>query len=264
MKENKFGFFEPAYDDRAYNIYLTYATKLAEEAHFHSRFEFLYIADGEIEAVINGRTCLRTAGECVVVNPFEAHYYRQKSPSVHAYVLVVDDLYLSDFYRIYGKKRIVFDPRKGLGVFGEKIRFYLDKWIWDSDLEDVLSNQAWLDLILSELIKVYGLRDVEAGKLSNAEILKYIQDHYSEDLTMANVAEKMGYTKEYFSSVFNKLVGMNFRSYLNKLRLEKAKILLKDKNRRVTDVVAEVGFSNTVMYYRALKKFGKEKDDASV
>ena len=260
MKENKFGFFEPAYDDRAYNVYLTYATKLAEEAHFHSRFEFIYISDGELETVIDGRVCLRKAGDCIVVNPFETHYYRQKSQTVHAYVLVVDDLYLSDFYRIYGKKRIGFDSRKTLGVSGEKIRFYLDKWIWDSNLNDVLSNQGWLDLLLLELVKVYGLREIEAGKLSSVDILKYIQEHYSEDLTMAKVAEKMGYTKEYFSSVFNKLVGMNFRSYLNKLRLEKAKVLLKDKNRRVTDVIAEVGFANSVMYYRAAKKFGKDTE----
>ena len=75
---------------------------------------------------------------------------------------------------------------------------------------------------------------------------------------MEKVAEKWGYTREYFSRMFNKLVGVNFRSYLNKIRLEKAEILLKDKTRRVSDVVYDVGFANTVMYYRALKKFRKE------
>ena len=258
MKEKKGVYFEPAYDDRAFNVYLTYATKLADVAHFHSRFEFLYIADGTIEAVIDGRTCVRTAGDCIIVNPFEAHYYLQKSPSIHAYVLSIDDLYLADFYKIYGRKRFCFDPKKELGKSREKILFYLDKWLWESDCEDILSNQAWFNLIVLEIVKVYGVKDFEEGKLNSAEILEYIQEHYSEPLTMESVAKKIGYTKEYFSAVFNKLVGMNFRSYLNKIRVEKAKILLKDKNKRVTDVAMEVGFSNAVTYYRAAKKFEKK------
>lgn len=261
MEDKSSGVFEPPYDDHAYNVYLVYANDIENKAHFHPRFELLYIEDGECEAIIDGKSCIRKKGDVVVINPFETHYNRHRSEKRQVYILSVDELFLADFYRIYGKKQIDFDPKKKLGESGERIRFYLEQWTWKSGIHDEMANQGWMNLILTELVKVYGVRTPSEGKTNGTEILKYIQEHYSEDLTMEKVAKQVGYTKEYFSGIFNRLVGMNFRTYLNKLRLERARILLKDKTRKVTDVIAEVGFANAVMYYRAVKKFGKGSEE---
>ncbi|MBR2374825.1 MAG: AraC family transcriptional regulator [Clostridia bacterium] len=264
MDNTSAGYFEPPYENHAYNVYLVYDDDVAKKAHFHPRFEFLYMVEGECEAIIDGKSCIRKAGDIVVVNPFETHYNRRRSEKMWLYTVSVDELYLADFYRLYGKKQIDFDPKKDLGESGEKIRSYLEQWRWNTDRRDVLSNQGWINLILAELVKVYGVRTPIVGKINGAEILKYIQEHYSEDLTMEKVARRFGYAKEYFSRIFNRLVGVHFRTYLNKLRLDSARVLLKDKTRKVTDVIAEVGFSNAVMYYRAVKKFGKESDAEEV
>ena len=59
------------------------------------------------------------------------------------------------------------------------------------------------------------------------QLLSYIDDHYAENITLAFAAEKMGFSDSHFSKVFKKLIGINFITYLNMVRVEQAAADLK-------------------------------------
>ncbi len=75
--------------------------------------------------------------------------------------------------------------------------------------------------------------------------VRYIQDNYHKDLTMAQVANHIGLNYSYFSILFKEQTGMNFVNYLRLYRIEKAKELLKDPIYKIYEVGEMVGFNNT-------------------
>ncbi|HHV38873.1 MAG TPA: AraC family transcriptional regulator [Tepidimicrobium sp.] len=60
--------------------------------------------------------------------------------------------------------------------------------------------------------------------------IKYIHDNLNEDLTLERLAKEVHVSKNYLSLLFSKFVGLSLSDYINKLRIEKAKELLKNRN----------------------------------
>ena len=58
----------------------------------------------------------------------------------------------------------------------------------------------------------------------------------------------------YFCKLFKRTTGLTFTDYLARVRIEKAKRLLLDQNRRVSEVAYEVGFQSLTHFNRVFKK----------
>lgn len=76
-------------------------------------------------------------------------------------------------------------------------------------------------------------------------IAAYLDEHYQQRVTLAQLAEAEGLTPAYMSRIFTELFGMSFQSYLNLLRLEQALPLVKDPSVYLLDICMECGFSDT-------------------
>lgn len=84
----------------------------------------------------------------------------------------------------------------------------------------------------------------------------YILEHYSDySLSLDTVAQKIGIHPNYLSRLFKEAMNINFIEYLNKYRIEKAKILLKTTRMMVKDIGFEVGFNSVQNYLRVFKKY---------
>lgn len=246
--------FENTFPNKECFVFFKKHTKLAFEAHFHERFELLYILEGECDAVINGRIYNVKENDIVLINKFESHYYRQLSKKIEAYVLVADDYYLSGFYTEYGGKvfsHILHNDRNN-----KEIRILLEKW-FENGTQSIIYNLGCFNLLLSKIIQCGMLSNKPDIAFNYINAITYINEHYMENITMQSVAKKMGYSEVYFSNRFNKLMGMNFRAYLNLLRVKKAKEMLSDGNKTIEEVALKVGFNNMATYYRALKRTGE-------
>ena len=75
--------------------------------------------------------------------------------------------------------------------------------------------------------------------------VKYIQDNYFKDLSMAEVSNHISLNYSYFSILFKEKTGMNFSDYLRRVRIEKAKELLQNSAYKIYEVSEMVGYNNT-------------------
>lgn len=73
---------------------------------------------------------------------------------------------------------------------------------------------------------------------------KYLQNHYSQQISLEAISEELGLTPTYFSSLFKKETGTGFARYLSNLRIEAAKELLRDSNLSVEKICCRVGYSD--------------------
>ena len=85
--------------------------------------------------------------------------------------------------------------------------------------------------------------------------IDYIGDHYTENITLADVANHVALSSGYLSSIFKHNTGEKFIDYLSKLRIEKAKELLLNSNIKITSVANLVGYKDPQYFHRVFKLY---------
>ena len=98
------------------------------------------------------------------------------------------------------------------------------------------------------------LQESNAGGFIIKSALKYIAAHYSEKLTLTDVAEKIYVSQWYLSKLLNRYTDQSFCDLLNQTRVNKAKELLADPALRIHEISEMVGFGDVTHFSRCFKK----------
>ena len=85
------------------------------------------------------------------------------------------------------------------------------------------------------------------------EIMNYVQANYI-DITLDDLAEKFFLSKPYLSKYIKEKSGMTFGDLVKKIRMKKAKALLKSSNMTVENIAMSVGYQNVEHFNRLFKK----------
>ena len=94
----------------------------------------------------------------------------------------------------------------------------------------------------------------EAGKMMPA-ILAFLDANYGDpDLSLTMVADTFQISVPYLSSLFKASAGVNFSNYVEDVRIEKAKGLLKNTSLSVGEIAAATGYSSTNSFSRAFRR----------
>ena len=83
---------------------------------------------------------------------------------------------------------------------------------------------------------------------------EYLEAHYSEEISLENIAEQVNISPQYFSKLIKKNTGFNFIDWLSMLRVKKAKELLTNSNYTVKEVCFMVGYKDPNYFSRIFKK----------
>lgn len=78
--------------------------------------------------------------------------------------------------------------------------------------------------------------------------LTYIQENIDRHITMEQLAKIVGLSPAYFSYVFKQETGYSPREYITNARMNKAKLLLVQTNKTITEIAFEVGYANNASF----------------
>lgn len=116
-------------------------------------------------------------------------------------------------------------------------------------------------LMLADLIRyfsVYSLPGTTAGSAQANDtlrtIISYVNDHYTEKLSLEEVAHLAGFSREYFCRFFKQHMGITFLRYLNEVRISHAGRLLMTTDSSISEVMHESGFTNQTIFNRLFKE----------
>jgi len=98
-----------------------------------------------------------------------------------------------------------------------------------------------------------------AGKETHADqavqqLVRHVAEHYPRPLTLQKCAAELGMNTTYLSALFSRAVGRPFKTYLTEHRIEKAKTLLGDPAKTISDVAAGVGYNSENRFRAAFKQ----------
>jgi|GEM_PF-770953 len=117
-----------------------------------------------------------------------------------------------------------------------------------------ISPQELLDYIttfyarLSEASEVKTRTDIQ-------DIIRYINEHYDEDLYLDRLADRYGTSGKYLSRLLKNALGIPFQQYLAHLRITKAKEMLRSTPKPIHEIAAATGFNNKNTFIRMFKKW---------
>jgi len=85
-------------------------------------------------------------------------------------------------------------------------------------------------------------------------VKQYTNANYQHNLTLNVVASELNFTPGYLGRLFKNSEGISYNEYLNRVRIERAKQLLKSKNKKILEIVNQVGYQNESYFNRCFKR----------
>lgn len=83
---------------------------------------------------------------------------------------------------------------------------------------------------------------------------EYITEHYAEDISLADVAEKLGISTGYLSTLLNQEAGCGFTDYLNRIWIERACCYLEQNYLKNYEIAYKVGFRDEKYFSKVFRK----------
>ena len=115
------------------------------------------------------------------------------------------------------------------------------------EMRNIVSSFA-KDHLLSEEI------DEEKCSRNISNAISYIRSHYSEPISLSQIAEYVNLNPEYFSRIFKEETNMTYSTFLSNIRLAKAESMLVNSNSKVFEIAEAVGYPNVSYFSTVFKK----------
>ncbi|MBZ9536395.1 helix-turn-helix transcriptional regulator [Cytobacillus oceanisediminis] len=122
-------------------------------------------------------------------------------------------------------------------------------------------NSTDIEILKSTFIDIFNelmllLGEKHSLKLSTVEsVISYIQDNYTNDLSLGEVADHFQLSESYVSKLIKDHLKSSFKNYVNQLKVEKSKDLLKSGKYMVSEVGEMVGCKNVNTFIRIFKQY---------
>lgn len=122
------------------------------------------------------------------------------------------------------------------------------------NVENDISSKEIGDYVYMFLERIGNLNTSAAGKININVIRQYIDENYTKDIYLEQLAEKYSITPKYMSKLLKEALGIPFQQYLSNLRIDRAKELLSSSKRNITEIAEDVGFNSRNTFIRMFKK----------
>lgn len=215
--------------------------------HWHDGFEMTLILKGSIRHTCREHQYFTEEGDLLFIDSGAIHSTINASESkLCSLVTVISDEFLKE--HLPDIQNLSFAITKGTPAY-EKIRDYMYDIFHLLTKEDPCCIHL---LIKAKLLNIIYVMYTECradkpfhphNEFHSKKVMQYINEHYTEAITLDTAAQIAGLQKNYFSRCFKKQTGLSFKHYLNKIRLDAALSLLAEASFSMLDCALQAGFS---------------------
>ncbi len=238
-----------------------YGTAKGFAPHWHEHLELLYFVYGSCKVNCGVDTIKVEAGDLLLINSNELHWIDEKK-EVKYYCVIINPSFFADvnFEHVFLKTHI-----RGDAYVTGRLDALIKEYETGGEGSD-MSVKSIVYALMAYLLKNYKLEqlsdhayDVKMNKMLRLNsVLQYISKHYQEKISTAKLAEMCFLSECYFCRFFKNATGYSVVDYINRLRVEKAAVLLKNTAASITEIASNVGFNDINFFSRVFKKYMKK------
>ncbi len=226
--------------------------ELLMENRFYQNETYIYVADRSEETTLmqqlDDDTLMKQMKQDIKMKDMSAlreHYerlcerYRVKTQFSQVYIKFIFSNLLKEFYEAL--------PERNESELNKEI----DALYRASDFEQML---ALVDKNIKKLEEVFDSNPQLAHREVDT-VKKYIYEHYSEEISVEQLAELVYMAPSYLSFIFKKETGQNLSKFIKAYRMEKAKEMLESTHNKIVAISNAVGYPNVSYFCQSFREY---------
>ncbi len=258
-----------------WDYYGHFTDEIKSYYHWHPCFEWLFVHEGSGTVVVNRQTYVMERGMLFVFKPYQLHHVYVEPSGEQPYIRSIfyfDPLYaerlLCPFSGLQKVLRELWQSLDGEQVFRLRERAEILEWAYGQyhrrGHDGSGTEDEEFSLLLVHLLSVIRSddslsRQKRGGKpdrnyLHSEKIMRYIDEHYRDELSLELLAEAMHLSKTYLSKLFKLETGSSITDYLTARRIREACRLLETTELTVERIGFETGFPNPSYFIQLFRR----------
>lgn len=116
------------------------------------------------------------------------------------------------------------------------------------------SLREWLLRTVEHLLEGLQLGDNSKHRQMTNFMIRYVHEHYSNNITIKQLADELQLSKNYLGQIFRNVTGESFNQYVTRVRMEKAKQMIIEGKLYIYEIAEKVGYTNIPYFSSQFKK----------
>jgi YesN/AraC family two-component response regulator len=222
------------------------------------------------------------AADVFITNKVGTYCYREKQsqklvPLAIRITKILDEGQLIDFGQLIEKIPQLFLENQysmeDLSFLWNRITMHVELISRNKTVDSVLDLVDWQQIetkydgiegmcqaLINEVQYCYGATDFDmstdsdSGSANFSKLLKYIHQHYNEQIKLKDLSQMFYINKNYACFLFKRYTGMTFSELLNKIRMEQAKEMLVITSYTIAEISEKSGYTDYFYFSKLFKK----------
>ncbi len=259
----------PVKDDEFFILLNHENAKFDYSVHYHPEYELNLVFNSSGRRIVGDSINNYTNIDLVLIGPNTYHAWKADEASKSSHVITIQ--FAENLFNMNLLNKKLMSPIKNMfensyrGIeFSEETKTIIKEKILKLSLthgfDSILDFFSILyDLAISRNQKLLASSSFKSNFIlpQNSRIkkvIKYLQNHYSDDISLTEVASSINMSDSAFSHFFKKRTNHSFSDYLIDIRIGHASRMLLETNDNISEICYKCGFNNLSNFNRLFKK----------
>ncbi|WP_274651155.1 AraC family transcriptional regulator [Paenibacillus humicola] len=237
-------------------------------SHFHSTYEIFYLMSGKREFFIKDRTTVVSEGDVIIIAPNILH--RTTNTAMPKHERLVVNIHERHMVSMNASCNEILQPlfeREYLIIKCSPYDRLSIEALSQGIIQEIEDQKPGFEMYAQTLVlqllimccrhvKPTGSEPAESPSPMHeriSEVVRYINSHYMQELSLHGVADKFYVSPYYLSRFFKEATGFTFVEYVNSVRIKEAKKLLEQSSMKVRLISKKAGFGSVTHFGRVFK-----------
>ncbi len=251
--------------------YFEFVNKYHTIENFHNFCELLYVDRGSITVHSENFSGILFENQLIIHRPNERHSL-ECNDSVAPNVIIVGFECLSEDIELFSKIPATLQSNQ-IRILSKVMNEGMKAFSPPYDLPNTTEMQIRPDIPYAavqltklhlEMLLISILRDIKKEKEANSgaveeeskisAVHKYLLEHFTEKITLDNLCFLFRTNKTTLCREFKNIYGLTISNYINKLRVDEAKVLIRKNELSITEIAESLGFDSIHYFCKLFKK----------
>ena len=248
------------------------------ENHMHEFLEIVYTISGTVIHKIDEKEYTATPGCMIFINPGQIHSVRSIEDATFVNIIITQNFiseYAIDgdsFYNIF--RFFLSGPNEKLNTDTQLVKFKDNEAYEVKHLINFMMNEknelnsgysislnGYARILLTKLFRALQQNNPDENYPKDiflnmmGYLMDYIDQNYSEPITLSSLAAKCYFNPSYISREFKKFCGKGFKEYLIEKRITEAAKFLVETDMSIDEILTEICFSGKTRFFKEFSNY---------
>lgn len=210
-----------------------------------SYYDFTFLLSGSMTYFVDGEKKVLESGDAIFLRPGDSRYREEGKAPAH---------YISFNFQSDNEKMLPFSKVMKKCINGD-IRRLISVYPPQHLVERFHAKEKCQNILNYILLELYDLHKMRSANEHVIKIIKYVDEHITERMSLCDVAEQFHLSKEHTSYIFKREMGTPLVSYINEQKSLLAKKLILNEDMPLAEISDYLGFENYDYFSKTFKKY---------